>query len=239
MKTSAEGRAAIEAREGRRLKAYRDSRGIWTIGVGHTGRMSAPRVTAGMTITEAACDAMLAGDLAPVEAVIAAAVKVPIGQNEFDALASLGFNIGAGGLARSTVIRKLNLGDVAGAADAFMLWDKPAALVGRRTREKAQFLRPESAEASRALVTARASALGRLASQARTTAILAATTAAGTAAIGGAATAGLSAHPATATWIGVGTASCALFQCIVAWLRAGMSKILSANAAAAAEGAAR
>ena len=50
-----------------------------------------------MTITEAQCDALLAADLAPVEAVIGR-VKVPVTQNEFDALVSLGFNIGIGGL---------------------------------------------------------------------------------------------------------------------------------------------
>ena len=73
MKTSAQGRAAIERREGRRLSAYRDSRGIWTIGVGHAATGLPPRPSAGMTISEAACDALLAADLAPVEAVIAAA----------------------------------------------------------------------------------------------------------------------------------------------------------------------
>ena len=48
MKTSAAGRALIERREGRRLSAYRDTRGIWTIGVGHaaTGLPPRPRTPA-------------------------------------------------------------------------------------------------------------------------------------------------------------------------------------------------
>ena len=131
MKTSASGRALIEQREGRRLSAYRDSRGIWTIGVGHAATGLPPRPCAGMTITEAECDALLAADLAPVEVVIATAVTVPVSQNEFDALASLGFNIGVGGLRKSTVVRQLNLGDINGAADAFMNWCKPAVLASR------------------------------------------------------------------------------------------------------------
>ena len=121
MKVSAAGRAAITQREGCRLVAYRDSRGIPTIGVGHVD-MTPPTTVMGMRITAAQADALLAADLAPVEATINDAVKVPLTQNEFDALASLGFNIGVGGLARSTVIARLNRGDRAGAAQAFLLW---------------------------------------------------------------------------------------------------------------------
>ena len=155
MKTSQEGRALIEQREGKRLSAYRDTRGIWTIGVGHAATGLPPRPYAGMTITEAECDALLAADLAPVEAVVGR-VKVPVTQNEFDALVSLGFNIGIGGLGRSLVIRRLNVGDVRGAATAFMDWAKPASLAGRRRDEMAQFLRPgeavEDVPATRAAV---------------------------------------------------------------------------------------
>lgn len=158
MKTSAAGRALITQREGRRLATYRDSKGILTIGVGHTGRMSPPPVTAGMTIGDAQCDAMLATDLVPVEAAINAAVKVPIAQNEFDALASLGFNIGVRALQRATVLRRLNLGDIAGAATAFMMWDHPAVLEGRRQAERAQFLTPDRMEA-RPIAAARAATL--------------------------------------------------------------------------------
>ena len=143
MKTSPAGRALIERREGRRLSAYRDGVGVLTIGCGHTGRMSAPPVHAGMTITDAECSVYLAADLAPVEHVISAAVKVPITQNEFDALTSLGFNIGAGGLRGSLTIRKLNRGDVKGAAAAFMDWAHPVQLAGRRREEMAQFLEPD------------------------------------------------------------------------------------------------
>ena len=160
MQTSKSGRALIEQREGRRLAAYRDSKGILTIGVGHTGRMSPPAVKAGMTITEAECDAMLAADLAPVEHLLNAAIKVPISQNEFDAMASLGFNIGIGGLKGSTVVKRLNGGDVAGAAAGFMMWAHPAVLAGRREAEAAQFLASDADAAhARTIASARAATL--------------------------------------------------------------------------------
>lgn len=144
---SAAGRAALMIREGCRLVAYRDSVGVWTIGVGHTGRTCAPSVRAGMTFTHAQADAALMADLAPVEAAVAAAVKVPLGVNERDALISLGFNIGITGLTRSTVVRRLNAGDRTGAADAMLLWCKPPELMGRRKEERAQFLRSDAVPA--------------------------------------------------------------------------------------------
>lgn len=140
MKTSQAGLYAIQQRECSRLKAYRDSRGIWTIGVGHTGRMSPPKVWPWSSITPAQCLAYLATDLAPVEAEINRCVKVPITQNQFDALASLGFNIGCGGLAGSSVIKMINTGNITTAANDFLLWDHPAELLGRRQAERKQFL---------------------------------------------------------------------------------------------------
>ena len=163
MKTSAAGRVLITQREGRCLTAYHDTRGILTIGVGHVD-MSPPKVTPGMRITEGECDAMLAADLAPVERAIGAAVKVQVSQNEFDAMASLGFNIGVGGLKGSSVVKRLNMGDVHGAAQAFMNWCKPAELTGRRRAEQAQFLKPDEPTAHDAtptvtVATARAATL--------------------------------------------------------------------------------
>lgn len=143
MKTSAAGLAAIEAREGRRLVAYQDVAGVWTIGVGHTGRMAPPSVTAGMRITAAQCDALLAADLAPVETAIDG-LKVDLTQNQFDALASFAFNIGVAGFVRSTVVADLKSGKVQDAADAMLLWAKPAVLKARRKAERAQFLKPDA-----------------------------------------------------------------------------------------------
>lgn len=151
MKTSAAGRAAISAREGVKLTAYRDSAGVLTIGVGHTSAAGAPTVTAGMRITAAEADKVLSRDLAAVEAAVNRMVTVPLNQNEFDALVSLVFNIGATAFRKSTLLRMLNAGDRKGAADQFLAWNKITrngrkvelrGLTTRRQAERSQFLTP-------------------------------------------------------------------------------------------------
>ena len=133
------GRAAIRQREGFSLVAYRDSKGIPTIGVGHVDA-TLPVTTMGMRITSAQVDTLLAADLAIFEQAIAKAVRVALTQAQGDALASLAFNIGAKGFSGSTVVKRLNAGDYQGAADAFLMWEKPAVLKARREAERAQFL---------------------------------------------------------------------------------------------------
>jgi lysozyme len=139
MKTSAKGIKLIEQREGVRHGAYRDSRGLWTIGVGHLSDAYF-RVSPGMMISEAKALELLAHDLGEVEATIARAVHVPLAQYQFDALASLGYNIGCGGLAHSSVVHFVNLRLFTQAADAFMQWCHPSVLRGRRESERRQFM---------------------------------------------------------------------------------------------------
>lgn len=140
MKTSPHGVTLIMDREGVRLTAYQDTVGVWTIGVGHTGRMSKPSVRPDMTITLAQALDYLAADLWPVEKAVNSAIKVPMTQNQFDAMVSLAFNIGAGGFTGSTVVHKFNAHDPKGAADAFLMWEHPPELRKRREAERAQFL---------------------------------------------------------------------------------------------------
>lgn len=149
MKTSPAGRKAIAQREGVRLKAYRCSAGVLTIGAGHTSMAGAPRVTEGMTITRAECDEILSRDLAKFESAVLRAVKVRLSQNEFDALVSLAFNIGGSAFAKSSAVRKLNAGDRLGAANALLAWNKVGrnvapGLVTRRQAERKQFLAPDA-----------------------------------------------------------------------------------------------
>jgi lysozyme len=144
MKTSATGREAIALREGRVLHTYRDTRGIPTIGVGHTSAAGPPTVVDGMVITLAQCDEILARDLETFENPVNRAIRVPISQNAFDACVSLAFNIGAPGFGGSSVVRDINAGNMQAAADAFLMWDHPPELLGRRKGERAQFLRPDS-----------------------------------------------------------------------------------------------
>jgi lysozyme len=143
VKTSPAGIFAIRGREGCVLHAYQDSVGVWTIGVGHTGRMAPPLVHPGMIINTAQADQFLAVDLAPTEAALNAVIKVPVTANEFDALASITFNIGIGGMRGSSFMRQLNLRNYRACADDFLLWDRPAVLLRRRREERAQFLTPD------------------------------------------------------------------------------------------------
>ncbi|WP_132257037.1 lysozyme [Methylobacterium segetis] len=136
------GRAVLIAREGRRLSAYRDSAGIWTIGVGHTSAAGPPRVTPGLTLTEEACDALFARDVARFEAAVREAVPPGLPDHAFDALVSLCFNIGTDAFRRSTVVRRLRAGDREGAAEAILLWNRPPELIPRRQAEADQFRTP-------------------------------------------------------------------------------------------------
>ena len=145
MKTSAAGRSAIAQREGNKLSAYKDSVGVWTIGVGHTSAAGPPMVIAGMTITAEQSDEILSRDLGKTETTVSKAVNVPLSQNQFDALVSLCFNIGGGAFSGSTLVRKLNHGDYEGAAEAFLSWNHAGGkvlpgLTTRRQAERKQFL---------------------------------------------------------------------------------------------------
>jgi len=142
MRTSQAGLKAIEQREALRTRAYRDSAGVATIGYGHT-----QGVKMGQTITQEQAEEFLRKDIASAEAAVNKSLKQDVTQNQFDALVSLAFNIGNGNnrFTKSTVIRKLNAGDVEGAAAAFRLWNRAGGrvirgLVNRRESEIKQFL---------------------------------------------------------------------------------------------------
>ncbi|WP_145590711.1 lysozyme [Yersinia aleksiciae] len=144
MQISENGINKLKVEEGERLTGYKDSRGIPTIGVGHTGVVDGKPVSAGMVISKDRSSDLLRSDLAWVEKSIATNVKAPLTQNQYDALCSLIFNIGATAFANSTVLKRLNAGDYQGAADAFLMWKKAGndteILLPRRQRERALFL---------------------------------------------------------------------------------------------------
>lgn len=149
MNTSTAGRKAIAEREGNKLAAYKCSAGVWTIGVGHTSAAGLPAVKAGMTITVQESDEILTRDLATFEKAVLAAVKAPLTQNQFDALVSLAFNIGAGAFAKSTLAKRLNARDYKAAAEQFLVWNKAGGRVlkgleTRRYSERAQFLKADT-----------------------------------------------------------------------------------------------
>jgi len=140
MKVSNNGINLVKRFEGLELKAYRDSVGILTIGYGHTHA-----VKAGDIITGEQADAFLREDLQVAELTVNTNVKVKLTQGQFDALVSFVFNLGSGNFVKSTLIKKLNAGDYAGAADEFGKWvnaggKKLSGLVKRRAAEREVFL---------------------------------------------------------------------------------------------------
>lgn len=126
MKISANGIDFIGRQEGRKLDAYRDQGGVLTIGIGHTGPVPGRGpITETMVITDREVDDMFRADIEPVERAVNAAVHYPqITQGQFDALCDLAFEMGAGAMASSTLVKKLNAGDLVGAAAEFGRWNK-------------------------------------------------------------------------------------------------------------------
>ncbi len=137
------GLEIVKAFEGLELKAYQDSVGIWTIGYGTTSDIVPVRP--GMVITEAQADTLLRQGLTRFEADVADLITVPLNSDQFSALVVFTYNVGPGALSESTLRRKLNDKDYAGAAEEFLRWNKAggeelAGLTRRRRAERALFL---------------------------------------------------------------------------------------------------
>lgn len=144
MTTSPKGAFALACHEGIVPGPYLDSVGVPTWGVGHTKAAGAPDpavlpvgMPANLDAALAACLAAFRADLRRYEAAVAAAVKVPVAQHEFDALVSFHYNTGA--IGRAWLVAALNRGDRVGAATGFMNWIKPPEVIGRRKKEQALF----------------------------------------------------------------------------------------------------
>lgn len=125
--------------EGLRLEAYLCPAGVPTIGYGHTRG-----VKLGQKITEAQANQLLADDYLEAEQQVAALVKVPLKHTQLEALTSFVFNLGIGKLLGSTLLRKLNSGDYAGASPEFDKWVyskgvKLKGLIARRAEERKLF----------------------------------------------------------------------------------------------------
>ncbi|MGX9858307.1 lysozyme [Enterobacter hormaechei subsp. steigerwaltii] len=145
MQTSEKGIALIKEFEGCSLTAYQDSVGVWTIGYGWTQPVNGKPIRAGMTIKQETAERLLKTGLVSYESDVSRLVKVGLNQDQFDALVSFTYNLGARSLSTSTLLRKLNAGDYAGAADEFLRWNKAGGkvlngLTRRREAERALFL---------------------------------------------------------------------------------------------------
>ena len=136
---SAEGAAVLGEREGKNLVAYLDTRGILTIGIGHTSAAGPPKVVQGMKISENECAAIFKRDNARFRKEALELVTAPVTQYEFDALCSFLFNIGTTQFAGSTVLKRLNARAYGTVGEAMLWWNKPAAIRSRRKAEVQQF----------------------------------------------------------------------------------------------------
>lgn len=141
MLVSVPGLAAIQRHEGLRLDAYQDSAGVWTIGYGSTKYADGTPVRQGdMLQSNAAADALFRETLREYESAVSRSVLVPLSQPQFDALVSLAYNIGTQAFRDSTLLKRLNTHDYAGAANEFLRWNKAGgqALEGLRRRREAE-----------------------------------------------------------------------------------------------------
>ena len=143
MKISLEGLSLIKKFEGLRLKAYKCSANVLTIGYGHTGGV---KETDKITLEEA--DSLLEKDIAKFEEYVNDNEMVKLNQSQFDALVAWTFNLGPGNLRSSTMLKKLNNGEYESVPFEMRRWNKAGGktLDGLIRRRQAESLLFESKE---------------------------------------------------------------------------------------------
>jgi len=139
--TSKAGIDLIKKWEGCRTNAYKCPAGVWTIGYGHTAS-AAP----GMMISHLQAEELLRKDLARFEKAVRDYVKVPLTQNQFDALVSFSYNVGTEAFRKSTLLVRVNAKQPYAAAKQFRRWSLAGGkelpgLVRRRNEEETLFLK--------------------------------------------------------------------------------------------------
>lgn len=145
MKTGKEGKNLIKMYEGFKAFAYLCPAGVWTVGFGTT-RINGQPVNEHHKVTVTEANVLLESDLKQFEDSINALVKVDLTQNQFDALVSFVYNLGAENFKKSTLLKKINVGEFSEAAEEFLKWNKAKGkilpgLTRRREAEKSLFQR--------------------------------------------------------------------------------------------------
>ncbi|MGA3132969.1 MAG: lysozyme [Terracidiphilus sp.] len=150
MKLSAEGLELIKRFEGFRSQQYTDVAGFLTIGYGHR---IVPPESFPNGVSEPQATAILATDVSEAERAVARLVKVVLTQSQFDALVDFCFNLGAGRLAKSTLLRALNASRYDAAAEQLLVWDLAGGEVnlGLKARREAELRLWKSAQATQAV----------------------------------------------------------------------------------------
>lgn len=132
--------------EGLKLKSYRCPGGKWTVGYGATRYEDGSRVKEGDTITKERAENLLVNLISKYEKDVTRLIKVQINDNQFSALVDFTYNVGTGNFRKSTLLRKINSGELVGASKEFERWVysnkiKLPGLIKRRKEEKALFLK--------------------------------------------------------------------------------------------------
>lgn len=134
MKTSFKGLAEIASHEAIVTTRYKDSVGVWTIGIGHTSGAGAPnpvKINRQLSITEVM--GIFARDIKKFEKRVNKAFTRDLTQAQFDAAVSFDFN--TGGIHRASWVKAFNQGDDRTAQTSFMKWRKPREIIPRRQAE--------------------------------------------------------------------------------------------------------
>lgn len=138
MQTSTRGKIELACHEGLATQPYLDSVGVVTIGIGATVSEipDLPRWPKDKTLTIPEVFDLFDKSLKKYENAVNEALKVDVTQEQFDALVSLCYNIGTGGIKKSTLIKRINAkASMKDIHDAFMMWRIPKEILGRRKRE--------------------------------------------------------------------------------------------------------
>lgn len=137
-KVSARGLAEIAAHEGIVNSPYKDSKGIWTVGIGHTASAGSPNPnTERREFSAAEIMEIFARDIAKFEDRVRRAFTRKLTQAQFDAAVSFDFNTGS--IHKATWVKLFNAGDIAGARKSIMDWRKPPEIIPRREKERDLF----------------------------------------------------------------------------------------------------
>lgn len=148
------GLSVLKHFEGLKTEAYLCTSKVWTIGYGHT-----QGVKPGMKITELKAEELLKQDISQFEKDVNNLLKVPVSQNQFDALVCFAFNVGSDidqdltpeGLGDSTLLKRVNMMDFVGASQEFHKWIRSAGeisngLIRRRKAESILFMTRDGAK---------------------------------------------------------------------------------------------
>lgn len=145
-KLNSSGIKLIKEFEGFRSEAYLCPDNVSTIGYGATFYLDGRKVKLGDRISEPEAEKLLLSTISLFAKEVTKLVTVPLTENQFNALVSFTFNVGVDAFKNSTLLKKLNRKQYAGAAFEFTRWVKGGGktlpgLVKRRNAEKALFLR--------------------------------------------------------------------------------------------------